>query len=158
VVLEEELNMLNGSFVAWDEKYSTGIQLIDDQHKELLKLTNELFNSCKEGDQSAGNTFRKILHSTVDYVKYHFSAEEKIFENINYPLAAEHKRQHESFVKRVLEDAKSFEEGRHIVPINFAKFLKEWILTHIAIHDKQYADFIHNLKRKGVLKAAGADR
>jgi hemerythrin len=150
--------MPGGSFVTWDEKYSTRIQLIDDQHKELLKLTNELFDSCQEGNQSAGNTFRKILHSTVDYVKYHFSAEEKIFEIINYPLAVEHKKQHESFVKRVLEDAKSFEEGKHIVPISFARFLKDWILTHIAVHDKQYAEFILGLKRRGTLKPAGTDQ
>jgi hemerythrin len=144
-------------FVTWDEKYSTGIQLIDDQHKELLKLTNELFANCQEGDQSAGKAFRKVLHSTVDYVKYHFSAEEKIFENINYPLAVEHKKQHESFVKRVLEDAKSFEEGKHIVPISFAKFLKDWILTHIAIHDRQYADFIQDMKRRGMLSLSKAE-
>jgi hemerythrin len=149
--------MPNGSFVAWDEKYSTGIQLIDDQHKELLKLTNDLFSNCQEGDQSAGKAFRRVVHAAVDYVKYHFSAEEKIFENINYPLAAEHKRQHESFVKRVLEDAKSFEEGKSIVPINFAKFLREWILTHIAVHDKQFADFIQGLKRKGMLNLTRAD-
>ena len=145
-------------FVVWNEKYSTGIQLIDDQHKELLKLTNELFNSCQEGDHSAGNTFRKILHSIVDYVKYHFSAEEKIFENINYPMAAEHKKQHESFVKRILEDAKSFEEGKNIIPITFARFLKDWILTHIAVHDKQYANFIRNLKRQGILNLPKADQ
>ncbi|MDR1909863.1 MAG: bacteriohemerythrin [Spirochaetaceae bacterium] len=141
--------MADQDYVAWDDKYSTGIQLLDDQHKELLRLTNELFANCQSGEESANEAFRKIAHSTVDYVKYHFTAEEKIFEKIKYPFAAEHKKQHESFVKRVLEDVKKFEEGRHLIPHNFARFLKEWILTHIAVHDRQYADYINTLKRKG---------
>jgi hemerythrin len=145
-------------FVVWNAKYLTGIQLIDDQHKELFKLTNELFDSCRKGDGFAGPVFQKILRSTVDYVKYHFSAEEKIFENINYPRAAEHKMQHESFAKRILQDAESFEVERHIIPLKFAMFLKDWTLTHIAVHDKQYADFIWNLKRKGMLNLPGKDQ
>jgi hemerythrin len=31
--------------------------------------------------------------------------------------------------------------------------LREWILTHVAGHDKQYADFIQNLKRRGLLNS-----
>jgi hemerythrin len=77
-----------------------------------------------------------------------------MFENIKYPLAAEHKRQHEAFVKRVLDDTRKFEGGKNFVPLTFARFLREWILTHIAVHDKQYAEFIRNLKRQGLLSTA----
>jgi hemerythrin len=149
--------MQDRTFVVWNEKYSTGIQLLDDQHKELFKLTNELFNNCRAGIQSAGSAFRKTVHSLVDYVKYHFTAEEKMFEKINYPMAADHKRQHESFVKQVLEAVKNFEEGEDIVPVNFANFLKDWIVTHIAVQDRQYAGFIRNLKRSRLPNRAKAD-
>jgi hemerythrin len=139
------------SFVEWDDRYLTGIQLFDDQHKELIRFTGELFKSCMAGDDTAKAAFKKTAHSAVEYVKKHFTAEEKMFENINYPLAADHKKQHEAFIKRLLEDVRKFEEGRDFVPLAFARFLREWILTHIAVHDKQYADFIQNLKRRGLL-------
>jgi hemerythrin len=139
-------------FVEWDDRYLTGIQLFDDQHKELIRFTDELFNSCRAGDSQASETFKRIAHSAVEYVKKHFTAEEKMFENIRYPLAAEHKKQHEFFIKRVLDDVKKFEDGNNLIPLAFARFLREWILTHIAGHDKQYADFIQTLKRKGLLK------
>ncbi|MDR0642382.1 MAG: bacteriohemerythrin [Treponema sp.] len=141
-------------FVEWDDRYTTGIQLLDDQHKELIRFTDELFSNCNAGDAEANEAFKKTAHAAVEYVKKHFSAEEKMFENIKYPLAAEHKKQHEAFVKRVLDDVRKFEEGKNFVPLAFARFLREWILTHIAVHDKQYADFIQNLKRKGLLSPA----
>jgi hemerythrin len=145
---------MSDRFVEWDDRYTTGIQLLDDQHKELIRFTGELFNNCNAGDAEANEAFKKTAHAAVEYVKKHFSAEEKMFENIKYPLAAEHKKQHEAFVKRVLDDVRKFEEGRNFVPLAFARFLREWILTHIAVHDKQYADFIKNLKRKGLLNSA----
>jgi hemerythrin len=141
-------------FVEWDNQYTTGIQLLDDQHKELIRFTDELFNNCNAGDIRANESFKKTAHAAVEYVKKHFSAEEKIFENIKYPLAAEHKKQHEIFVKRVLEDVLKFEEGKNFVPLAFARFLREWILVHIAVHDRQYADFIQDLKRRGLLNSA----
>ena len=136
--------MPDNNLVEWDDRYSTGIDLIDKQHQELLGLTNDLYRSCQAGEESSNETFRKIAHATVDYVKYHFSAEERLLEEIDYPRAAEHKTQHASFVKRVLADVKNFETGKHLVPHNFARYLRDWILTHIAIHDRQYADFINH--------------
>ncbi|MDR2517246.1 MAG: bacteriohemerythrin [Spirochaetaceae bacterium] len=139
--------MPDQDFVEWDDRYATGIDLIDGQHKELLGLTNDLFRSCQAGEDSANETFRKIAHATVNYVKYHFSAEERLLEKIDYPQSDEHKKQHASFVKRVLADVKSFEDGKHLVPHNFVRYLRDWILTHIAIYDRQYADFINRQHR-----------
>ncbi|MDR0582746.1 MAG: bacteriohemerythrin [Treponema sp.] len=137
--------------VEWDDRYSVGIQLIDDQHKKLIDLTNTLYKGCLEGDQTAGSNFMEAIHGTVAYVKYHFSAEEKMLENIKYPGIMEHKREHESFVKKILEEVESFQNGKKFVPNVFVRFLKDWILTHIAVEDKQYAKYIHDLKKQGLL-------
>jgi hemerythrin len=87
----------------------------------------------------------------MDYVKHHFSAEEKILENIQYPHSAEHKKQHEDFIRTMVEDVKKFQEGKKFVPNNFVRFLKNWILSHIAIADTQYAAYIMDLKKQGKL-------
>jgi hemerythrin len=137
--------------VEWDNKYSVGIPLIDEQHKELIRLTNELYQGCLAGDDAAQDFFFNAIHKAMDYVKYHFSAEEKILENVRYPYLAEHKRQHEDFVLKMVEDVKSFQGGKKFVPNNFVRFLKEWILSHIAIADTQYARYIVELKKLGKL-------
>jgi hemerythrin len=137
--------------VEWDDRYLTGIQLVDDQHKKLIDLTNKLYAGCLAGDDEAKVYFLETVHDTVDYVKYHFTAEEKILEKIKYPYITEHKKAHESFVKRIFEEVKSFEEGKKFVPNIFVRYLKDWILTHIAVEDKKYARYIRDLKKQSSL-------
>jgi hemerythrin len=144
--------MANEVFVEWDDRYSVGIPLIDDQHKKLIQMTNDLYNACLEGSEAARVLFREAARSTVDYVKYHFAAEEKILENVKYPGIAAHKKEHESFVMKVLEGVKNFEEGKQFVPNVFVRYLRDWILAHIAVEDKKYADYILGLKRQDALK------
>ncbi|MDR2053416.1 MAG: bacteriohemerythrin [Treponema sp.] len=137
--------------VEWDNRYSVGIALIDDQHKELIRLTNDLYQGCLAGNEEAEDFFFKTVRQVLDYTKFHFSAEEKLMENVRYPNYAEHRKQHEDFVMQMLNDVKSFQEGKKFVPNNFVRYLKDWILSHIAIMDTLYAKYIHELKKQGTL-------
>jgi hemerythrin len=148
--------MSEKTIVDWDDRYLIGIPLIDEQHKELIRLTNTLYESCLQGDEAARKKFKRTIQGTVDYVRFHFSAEEQILKNVNYPELASHKKQHEKFVKQVLEEAKNFVEGKKFVPNTFVRFLRDWILTHIAMEDRKYADYIINLKKNGGLKKISA--
>ena len=135
------------SFVEWEAKYNTGIKTIDQQHKKLVMVTNELFESCAQGTSEANDAFKKILKDVVAYVKEHFSTEEKLMTDYGYPGYSDHKRQHEGFVIKVLEQVSLFEEGKKLVPNQFVRFLREWLLEHIAISDHAYCEFF---RAKGV--------
>jgi hemerythrin len=139
-------------FVEWDDRYSLGIPLIDDQHKHLIELTNGLYACCVRGGEDIQACFRDAVRGTVDYVKYHFTAEERMLVNINYPGFIMHKKEHEGFILKILQDAKEFEEGKKFVPNNFVRYLKDWILAHIAVEDRKYADYILGLKKRDALK------
>jgi hemerythrin len=136
--------MEDKQIVEWDERYALGIPLIDSQHKKLIEITNKLYMGCLKGDEAAKLYFMKAVREAVDYVKYHFAAEEKLFERIGYPAAADHKKQHEEFIKEILREIGTFKEGRKFVPNMFVRYLRDWILTHIAVSDKLYADYIKN--------------
>ncbi|MDR2760168.1 MAG: bacteriohemerythrin, partial [Spirochaetaceae bacterium] len=101
--------MNDNIIVEWDDRYLVGIPLVDEQHKELIRLTNTLYESCLQGDEAARENFKVAIQGTVAYVKFHFSAEEQILKNVNYPDFAVHKKEHEEFVKQVLEEVKAFE-------------------------------------------------
>jgi len=138
-------------YVQWDDSYSIGIDLIDKQHKHLFDFTNMLYEGCRRGETAAKEHFVETLHKTVDYVTGHFSTEERIMEKINYPDTANHKKEHTDFVKKVMESQKDLEEGKKGVAIKFVQFLRDWILSHIAVCDKKFGDY---LNKQGVKNLA----
>jgi hemerythrin len=142
------------AFVAWSGVYKTGIELIDGQHKQLVDLTNELYRACQTGNSALQNVFMEAMSRMVEYVKFHFSAEMEILERIKYPQAAEHKKQHNELIKKILEAAKEHTEGKKFVPNAFVRTLKDWIISHIAVHDKNYSLYITAQKNKGLLTDA----
>jgi hemerythrin len=138
-------------YVEWDVRYEIGIPLIDCQHQELIRLVNELYKACLEGDGVGKEYFKVAVKAAVDYVKFHFSAEEKLLENVDYPQIIVHKKQHEEFAMKILAEVKNFEEGKKFVPNAYVRFLRDWILSHIAVMDRKYAEYILSLKRQGKL-------
>jgi hemerythrin len=140
------------TLIVWEDRYCTWIPLIDDQHKELVRLTNALYAACLQGKEIARDNFRLVIRELVDYVAFHFSAEEKIMEKVKFPQYPDHKKQHEAFVRKVLADVQNFDEGKNFVPNTFVRYLKEWILTHIAVSDRMYSDYIMELKKNGALE------
>ncbi|MDR2633314.1 MAG: bacteriohemerythrin [Treponema sp.] len=143
--------MKETAFITWKDTYSVGIPKIDEQHQELVQLTATLFAACMRGAESGRLYFKQVVHDLVQYVSFHFSAEERLMERIEFPGFAEHKKQHEQFVKKVLEDVKKFESGQGIVPSTFVRFLRDWILTHIAKEDQKYGDYLRYAKKEALV-------
>jgi hemerythrin len=143
------------SIVEWKDRLSVFIPIIDEQHKSLINMTNDLYAGCLQGDEAAVAYFKTAVRKAVEYVKYHFTTEERILENINYPAFASHKKQHEDFVKEILRGVKEFEEGKKFIPNIFVRYLRDWVLTHIAVSDKNYSEYLINLKKQGFIFTAG---
>jgi hemerythrin len=133
--------------VKWSPSLSIGIKLVDEQHQGLIRLTNELFLSCLKGGDIANIRFLKTIRETVQYVQFHFATEEAIQRRINYPDYAAHKKEHESFVKEVLFTVAEFNSGKKFLPNKFVMYLRDWVLSHIAVSDKKLGEYIAGLKK-----------
>jgi len=140
--------------VTWDNKFATGIDLVDSQHQQLFKLTNELYAACFSREHDLQNVFKEAMKRMVDYVRFHFNTELKILEAIQYPDYQNHKKMHDSLIKDILDAAKGHNEGKKFVPNNFVRTLVEWISSHIAFYDKQYSLYALEQIKKGVLTRA----
>ena len=95
----------------FSENLVTGNELIDSQHKELIDRINKLLDSCEadNGKVTAVNT----LDYLADYTDFHFSAEEKLQQEIGYPDYDKHKSVHEGFKQTIkeLDEMLQEEEG-----------------------------------------------
>jgi hemerythrin len=150
----------NPNLVTWSTTYSVGIKLIDDQHKELLNLVNDMYNHVNDDDEEAERAyFLSVIRHIVDYIKIHFATEEKIMKGTNFQGYAGHKRVHDSFILNVVDIIKKYDEGRRVPLIFFTNFIKDWILSHIAIMDKQYFEYLTRIvSRRSNKKLSVTDR
>jgi len=133
---------IDSRLVTWSSTYSVGIKIIDEQHKKLLDLVNDMFNHVVGNEAAERAYFKKIIRQAVEYIKVHFSTEEKILIATKFPGYAEHKKSHDTFILAVVDNIRAFDSGKKMNLCYFTHFLKDWVLTHIAIMDKEYFDFL----------------
>ncbi|MCL2186507.1 MAG: bacteriohemerythrin [Treponema sp.] len=146
--------------VTWNDSYSLGIKLIDDQHKGLIDIVNDIFNHATGRDLEEHEYFKDVIKQAVDYVKNHFATEEKIMISTKYKGYDAHKKSHEEFILKVIRTAKDYESGKRLTLTSFGYFLKDWVLTHIAVMDKKYCDYFRSIatvKADGKLSISLAD-
>ena len=139
------------SIVSWESSFATGIELIDDQHRQLVDLTNELYKACRAGNNALQTAFKESMGKMVAYVRYHFSAELELLQCIKYPDYSAHKKEHDDLIKKILEAAQDYDSGKKFIPNHFVRTLKDWVFGHIAVTDRLYSLYVADQKKKGLL-------
>jgi len=127
-------------YLIWKDEYSVGIDSIDQQHKKLVNLINHLQTAI---DYSTGEEFeRDALDELVDYTKTHFTYEEGLMRDNDYPDFEAHKAQHEAMFKKVAEVLAEYEKDQDTAMSNAVEYLKNWLINHINGTDKQYSSYL----------------
>ena len=135
----------NRQLFNWTPTLSTSIDSLDDEHKVLVRLINELHAAMR--DNKDRHVLGAILEQLKDYAVTHFEHEERHFARYNYPDAAAHIAQHQKFLGAVMDFYREFQSGRATVTLDLMRFLKDWLQGHIMGVDKKYGPF---LREKGV--------
>ena len=132
-------------FILWSEKYNTGIKEIDEQHKKLVALLNFLYESFV--DRTSNDAIKKIIDELRNYTEYHFSVEEKYFEDFHYTESTEHIKEHQYFVNQIKEFEQDLKLGKISLSYKLMNFLRSWLIEHINGTDRKY---ISLFKEKGL--------
>jgi len=135
------MNYCKSEFIVWANTFSCGVKPIDDQHKELISLVNEMFNHVTGDEKQEREYFNKVFLKVVNYIRVHFATEEKIMLVTRFSGYNEHKMAHDNFISTVKNYIYNFTSGKRFSLYTFTKFLKNWVLSHIAIMDKQYFEY-----------------
>ncbi|MDD5492479.1 MAG: bacteriohemerythrin [bacterium] len=128
-------------FIEWDEKYSVNVKEIDDQHKELFQIINDLDDAVSGG--KAQDIIETTVHKMINYAKTHFATEEKYMTKFNYHDLPEHKTEHDKFNIKVLEMNGRLKTGVYIMSTEISRFIKDWLTHHILVTDKKYGPFFN---------------
>lgn len=130
------------NFIKWESRFELGIPVIDEQHKSLVKLCNDLHTQLMESQTSGQGDWRtpftEAVRQGAAYVQTHFRDEENLMKAAGFADFANHKKVHDSFTQKILTTANGFQSATYVTAFQFVKFLYEWILSHIAHDDKLY--------------------
>jgi len=131
------------NYLHWSEPYRVGIALLDEQHYKLIDIANELYHGVLASrymlstDAESEEFFRNGMRAAVQYVKVHFATEEDLMQKYNYPNYAAHKLEHEDYARSVLECVHNYELGYKLAGLDFVRYLRAWLLHHVAMVDKE---------------------
>lgn len=89
-----------------------------------------------------GKKDREVIGGVIDgllaYAQEHFVREEKLFAQTNYRDAAEHKLEHEAFVRKAAALREDYRGGQDGVASRTLDFMSSWLQEHICGADRKY--------------------
>lgn len=128
----------------WQDDLNTGIDVIDNQHKRIVQMINQLDVAQKSMERTSVG---EVIEEMVDYTLSHFAFEEALMEDAGYTFTSAHRRVHELFIRRVSEYRMRFHAGEDIAD-ELKHLLSRWLFNHIRSDDKAYAPAVkQNLQR-----------
>ncbi|HOC59644.1 MAG TPA: bacteriohemerythrin [Smithellaceae bacterium] len=122
----------------WSPAISVHISKIDDQHKKLFDITNQLIDAFESGAED----MLTIISELVNYTTVHFHEEQVTMMNYQFPGLTLHTREHDKFIEQVEEFLKDYDTGNKDLGYRMVVFLKDWLAAHTSGMDMEYADFV----------------
>ena len=126
----------------WDSSLESGYDKVDNQHKQLIAAVNNLMEANAGG--KGNDAVMETLDFLTGYAIKHFSDEEKLQVEFNYPDYLNHKRIHDDFkgvvnklVQRVGKEGPTEELINEVSAI-----IGAWLLNHIKGDDFRMATFV----------------
>jgi hemerythrin len=134
------------ALMTWTDKLSVGVAVLDDDHKKLVAMVNELYEAMQAGHGK--EKLGRVLGDLVQYTKVHFAREETFFSRTGYAEAAAHKQQHAALTRQVVEVQEKYAAGQAAtLSLEVMHFLRDWLVKHIQGSDQAYRE---HLNAKGI--------
>lgn len=127
------------SYIEWSDELSVGFAQLDAQHKVMLEIINELFDTVSRAASWA--TMALIGVKLMEYSQVHFDAEEELMRSCDFPGLALHQQEHIRFMEKIRDFMVAVEEGQStgMLPMELFHFLQSWLAEHIMRMDKEYS-------------------
>jgi hemerythrin len=130
------------SHFTWLDEYKIGDEAIDNQHRYLFDLANQIVDPLNDAQKTHMNVLA-LYH----YVREHFKDEESLMKLSHYPDYKAHVKEHEMLTQRLTEISTGIITGE-ISPDYIMSFMSTWLLDHILGKDMLIGEFLHRLKNK----------
>lgn len=128
----------------WVSTLETGINSIDEQHKELFRQLDILT------DMNNANRFNDTLDFLEKYIIKHFSDEQKLHTSSNYPKARVHRGYHDTYIEsfKKLKSTYINNPSNPATMIAITNGVVNWLNKHILVHDMEFSRYYKGLPHR----------
>lgn len=126
--------------IEWNDRYATGVEDIDHEHRELIDLINTLHRNL--GEEAGSETVAAFFGDLLKGISAHFALEERLMRQAKYEHFEAHKTDHEDLLDQLRDMMDVYEEtpqGFAAEPLSAA--LDSWFTEHFRVHDA----LLHNV-------------
>ncbi len=132
--------------IVWTTEMSVNVKLLDNDHKKLVLLINNLHDGLVTG--RAKSELKHVFEGLVRHTRVHHAHEEKLLAETAYPAMQEHTREHDSSVNRLTVLQARFNNSDGLADeLEVMNQLKDWLFTHIQDSDRK---FVPHFESQGV--------
>ena len=127
--------------IKWSKNYLMGIDKFDEEHKELFRISDQIYNKVMErGDDAKYRLFlmKETLEYMLRYFKRHAKSEEIYMREIGYAGYEFHKMLHDEFYNMLLKKNADIVKRNECSKKEIAELVGDgigWLLEHIITED-----------------------
>ena len=131
----------------WDDRFVTGIDIVDHQHHHLVDVVNQVGDMLLGGNQVSDEELQGLFKQLADYAVQHFADEEHLMKEtgVDARHAELHTRHHKDFIQQVVTMWKSRTTMNNPAEVLHG-FLAAWLTLHILSEDQDMARQIALIK------------
>lgn len=120
------------------DEFITGIEQIDNEHRKLFEIANELYSlKHEEFIPDKYDNIKEILSELKDYTMTHFEHEEAYMESIGYKRMFTQKSQHDALREIINNwDLDAIDENQDESIDEMLNTVTDWLVNHILNQDK----------------------
>lgn len=126
----------------WQERYAIGIPAVDHEHRELIRMINDLVTRIIEG--SSVQFVSDSLGDILSAIGAHFALEERIMRERHYDQYFDHKADHDRLLDQLRDIMDDYEVYGQINPSQLVAALDDWFSVHFRTRDAR----LHNLENE----------
>ena len=128
------------AWVQWSDSLSTGIDTIDEHHRYLIELLNDLFDVVsRKGDV---REIARLIKATDMYAKVHFRAEEQMMQHYGYAGIQHQEQQHHAFEAKIREFYEELHDNPLVARFDVLSYLRDWLIQHISVEDAKLRSLV----------------
>jgi hemerythrin-like metal-binding protein len=127
-------------WVSWNDNLSVGIGTIDEHHRYLFDLINDMYDVVinKRGVRYVA----RLIKALDAYAKVHFRAEENMMSHYGYVGIKSQQQQHHAFEEKILEFYRELSVNPLVAQFDVLLYLRTWLVNHIVVEDAKLRSLV----------------